>query len=87
MVCPTIDGVPRKTGAPRVLRRPLPDHDQLVGIAVRQRPKERRIDQAEDSRRRPDPQTEYAHRRGGKPWRLVNEADGLTEVVWRRHAA
>jgi hypothetical protein len=58
-----------------------------MGIAVRQWPKERRIDQAEDGHRRANTQTKHAHDGGSKPWRLVNKADGLAEVVWQGHAA
>ena len=58
-----------------------------MSIAERQRSKKRGVNQAEDGRGRADAQTEYADRRRGKPRRLVNQADGLADVVVQRHAA
>ncbi len=56
-----------------------------MSIAERQRPKKRGIDEAENGGRRPDPQAEDSHRRGGKPRRLANQPERLTDILMKMH--
>jgi hypothetical protein len=56
-------------------RRLVPWHDNLSRLRIRQRLQQNRIDQAEDRRRRPNPQAKQGNGRVGKSRRLPQQAN------------
>ena len=73
-----IGGVVQATTAAPVDRE---DHDQPIGILERQRPEERRIDQAEDGAVRADAERERQDRRGGEAGVLAEHAHRRNQIL------
>ena len=62
-------------------RMPLPDRDHPLGVRVRQRPEDQRIEQARDGNRTGDAEREYEHGGGGKSRGLPQHPQAVPHVV------
>ena len=62
-------------------RMPLPDRDHPIGVRVRQRPEDQRIEQARDGNRAADAEREYEHGGGGKCRGLPQHPHAVPHVV------